>query len=379
MPRYPSSSNRHRRPRPIPPAERIPSPLRGDTWLRGNPRLRGKTGAVAGQDTTNGRDVFHIRLASTATSTPRVLEVLAGSAGAINVTVIPASAFSPDGDVVECDLEPVVANEVIHRLRALGPLERGPISVSRAETAIIRSGHETLRPPVSDREVAPVWEVVDATIRANASYPFSFYGLLVSAGLLAAVGILTNSQILIVAAMVVGPEYNAILGVSLGITEGNRRPVRRGLIALGLGFALAVAATLVFATVIHGTGQTPRDYLLGFRPVSDLISKPNLFSVIVAVVAGLVGVVSILEARANALIGVFISVTTIPAAAAMGVSAAYEQWSEMWGATEQLLLNVVILLAVGSVTLVVQRRFWKGRETRSRRIVAGDRPDPTTL
>ncbi len=316
--------------------------------------------------------MFHIRLASAATSTPRVLEVLAASAGAVNVTVIPASTFSPDGDVVECDLEPEVANEVIHRLQALGPLERGPISVNRAETAIIRTDQKTRRPLVSDREAAPVWEVVDATIRANASYPFSFYMLLISAGLLAAVGILTNSQILIVAAMVVGPEYNAILGVSLGITERNRRPVRRGLVALGVGFGLAVVVTFLFATVIHGIGQTPRDYLLGFRPVSDLISKPNLFSVIVAVVAGFVGVVSILEARANALIGVFISVTTIPAAAAMGLSAAYEQWSEMWGATEQLLLNVVILLAVGVGTLVVQRRFWKGRESKSSLRTAGE-------
>ena len=93
---------------------------------------------------------------------------------------------------------------------------------------------------------------------------------------------------------------------------------------------------------------------------------------VVAVVAGIVGVVSILEARANALIGVFISVTTIPAAAAMGVSAAYGQWSETWGATEQLLLNVVILLAVGVAALVVQRRFWKSRESKSRRREAGE-------
>ena len=310
--------------------------------------------------------MYHIRLASAATSTTRVMEVLTASGGAINVTVIPASSHSLDGDVVECDLEPEVANEVIHRLRALGPLERGPIAVNRADVAVITADRGMRRRPVSDREIAPVWEVVDATIRSNATYPISFYALLMSAGLLAAVGILTNSQILIVAAMVVGPEYNAILGAALGITERNRRPVRRGLIALSLGFGLAIVVTLLFTLVIHGLGQTPRDYMLGFRPVSDLISQPNLFSVVVAVVAGMVGVVSILEARTNALIGVFISVTTIPAAAAMGVSAAYGQWHETWGATEQLLLNVFILLVVGVAALIVQRRFWTNRAARSR-------------
>ena len=67
------------------------------------------------------------------------------------------------------------------------------------------------------------------------------------------------------------------------------------------------------------------------RPVADLINTPNVFSVIVAVLAGIVGVVSLTEARANALIGVFISVTTIPAAASVGVSIAYSSWGEAVG------------------------------------------------
>jgi uncharacterized hydrophobic protein (TIGR00271 family) len=187
--------------------------------------------------------------------------------------------------------------------------------------------------------------------------------LLLCAGLIAAVGILTNSQILIVAAMVVGPEYSAILGAALGITERHPRPVKRGLAALGVGFGMAVVATFLFSLVIRGAGQAPRDFLLGFRPVSDLISQPNLFSIVVAVIAGIVGVVSILQDRVSALIGVFISVTTIPAAAAMGLSAAFGQWREAWGATEQLVLNVAILLAVGVVALILQRRFWLSRQT----------------
>jgi uncharacterized hydrophobic protein (TIGR00271 family) len=310
-------------------------------------------------------------MASPPATTARVLEVLGTASGAVNVTVLPGSARFPTGDVVECDLPPEVANRVIHLLRDLGPAERGPITVDRMDTAVIRSHPELTGPSVRDHEIAPVWEVVDTTIRSNAVYPFSFYLLLISAGLLAAVGILTNSQILIVAAMVVGPEYNAILGAALGVTERNRRPVRRGLVALGIGFGLAVVVTYLFATLVHGTGRTPRDYYLGFRPVSDLISQPNLYSVVVAVVAGFVGVASILQARVSGLIGVFISVTTIPAAAAMGVSASYRQWGEAWGATEQLALNVVILLVVGVATLVVQRRFWMRREAMGRPAAAG--------
>jgi uncharacterized membrane protein len=97
------------------------------------------------------------------------------------------------------------------------------------------------------------------------------------------------------------------------------------------------------------------------RPVADLINKPNVFSVIVAVLAGVVGVVSLTEARANALIGVFISVTTIPAAASAGVAVAYSSWGEAGGSLLQLLLNVVLLVVVGAAGLSAQRAIWRGR------------------
>jgi hypothetical protein len=73
--------------------------------------------------------------------------------------------------------------------------------------------------------------------------------------------------------------------------------------------------------------------------VSNLINTPNVFSVVVATpLAGIVGVVSLVEARTGALIVVFISVTTIPAAADIGVSARSRTGAKR-GSLIQLLLN----------------------------------------
>lgn len=184
---------------------------------------------------------------------------------------------------------------------------------------------------------------------------------LVIAGLIGAVGILTNSQILIVGAMVVGPEYGAIMATALGFAHKDRRPVLAGLSALTFGFAIASAATLTFGLIVRWSGHTPAAYRAGVRPVADFINSPNLFSIVVAVLAGVAGVVSLTEARANALIGVFISVTTIPAAADMGLSAAYAGWSQVGGSAVQLLANVVLLIAVGAAGLSLQRLIWRAR------------------
>ena len=113
-----------------------------------------------------------------------------------------------------------------------------------------------------------MWELVEARIRSDAVYAPSFYILLAIAGLIGAVGILTNSQILIVGAMVVGPEYNAIMGVALGIDQRARRPVLRGLLALLAGFTAAMFVTLLFGLAIRWSGHTPRLYSIGVRPVS---------------------------------------------------------------------------------------------------------------
>jgi uncharacterized membrane protein len=84
----------------------------------------------------------------------------------------------------------------------------------------------------------------------------------------------------------------------------------------------------------------------------------------VAVLAGIVGVVSLTEARVGSLIGVFISVTTIPAAANIGVSLAFSSWSQAGGSALQLLLNVVLLIAVGAAGLSAQRNIWRRRAPR---------------
>jgi uncharacterized hydrophobic protein (TIGR00271 family) len=170
---------------------------------------------------------------------------------------------------------------------------------------------------------------------------------------------LTNSQILIVGAMVVGPEYGAILSLASGVTRRDPARMRSSAAALAIGFALAVAAALLLALVIRAASLEPTAYALGVRPVSNLIDTPNWFSFIVALLAGVVGVVSLTEARSATLIGVFISVTTIPAASDTGVALAFGNGSEAAGSVLQLLLNVTVLTAVAIAGIPVQRAIWR--------------------
>jgi len=303
--------------------------------------------------------MLHVRVVSPPRHTGQLVETLSAMPGVQNLVVLASTARRPEGDAVVFDVRDGAANPVFATLRELDLDREGVIAVHRVDATLDHSASPAKRSGYLAPEVAPVWEMVEATIRSGAVYPPSFYVLLTIAGMIGAAGILTNSQILIVGAMVVGPEYNAIIAVALGLTKRDRGAVRAGLLALLWGLLAAVLMTLAFGLIIRALGVTPTKYLVGVRPVADLINTPNLFSVVVAVLAGIVGVVSLTEARANALIGVFISVTTIPAAASIGVSVAYGSWPEARGSLFQLLLNVVLLIGVGAAGLRAQRAIWR--------------------
>jgi uncharacterized hydrophobic protein (TIGR00271 family) len=303
--------------------------------------------------------MLHVRLVTPAEVTPRVVGSLAGDAGVLNLVVLPAAAQRPAGDAIQFDVTNASAGPVLAQLQMLGLDPDGPVAVDSVDATIAAPCRDRAYRRTYHGEHAPVWPMVEARIEEDAEYAPSFFALLGFAGLIAACGILTNSQILIVGAMVVGPEYSAIVAVALGLDRRNWQAVRKGLMVLLIGFLLAIVVTTIFALCIRGSGRTPALYLDGFRPVSDLINSPNLFSVVVAVVAGIVGVVSLTLSKAGALIGVFISITTIPAAADIGVSTAYGGWSEAGGSALQLLLNVGLLIIVGALALRGQRRIWR--------------------
>jgi hypothetical protein len=167
---------------------------------------------------------FHVRLVSLPHRTNDLVESLAADVGVSNLLVLPGAAREPDGDAVQFDVQPRSANSVFENLQTFQHDHSGTVAVEYLDANLGEEATPASKHFLVQRDIPPVWEVVEARIRPDAIYAPSFYILLAIAGLIGAVGILTNSQILIVGAMVVGPEYNAIMGVALGIDKRARRP-----------------------------------------------------------------------------------------------------------------------------------------------------------
>jgi uncharacterized hydrophobic protein (TIGR00271 family) len=208
---------------------------------------------------------------------------------------------------------------------------------------------------------AVIWEELTSHTSESAELSGSFLTFIVIAGLIAGVGILLNSPVLIVGAMVVGPEFGPLAGLSVALVERRREFARRSLMALGVGFPVGIVLACLATLVFKSTGIAPDDFVPGDHELTGFISHPDFFSFSVAFMAGVVGMLSLTNAKSGALVGVLISVTTIPAASNIGVAAAYGDWGEAGGAAAQLAINLTSIVLAGVLTLFVQRRYYIAR------------------
>jgi uncharacterized hydrophobic protein (TIGR00271 family) len=297
---------------------------------------------------------MHVRVVSPNHRTDNLLQALASVPNVVNLVVVHDAALEPAGDLVMIDLPNESVNGLVDLLRARGLDRTGSITVERAGVVLSHAARSAeARAPGRSSE-AVVWAEVEARAKTDSELTVSFALMLVLATLIAAVGILTDSVVLIIGAMVIGPEYGPLVAVAFAIFRRDRREALVAGRTLGVGLVIAIAVTFVFAAVVRALDATPDLYDAGVRPLTQFISHPDWWSVVVATLAAFAGTLSLIQVRSSALVGVFISVTTIPAAANVAVAAANARGSEAWGALGQLSLNMAVIVVVGAITFGVE-------------------------
>jgi uncharacterized hydrophobic protein (TIGR00271 family) len=173
----------------------------------------------------------------------------------------------------------------------------------------------------------------------------------------------------VVGAMVLGPEFGPLAAVAVGAVLGRGDLVRRGSVALGLGFPLAMAVTAGAALLFDATGLLSTDQLNTLDQV-DFVYEVGPFSLIVALLAGAAGMLSLTSAKSSALVGVFISVTTVPAAAFASVALVEGRLDQAAESALQLGVNLVGIVLAAAAVLMLSRRA-AHRRGEGRRLSAG--------
>lgn len=310
--------------------------------------------------------MVHMRIVVPGAKAERVTDLLEASDAVSSLARLEAAARKPAGDVILCDVAREEASVLIEDLRELGVDEEGSISIEEVATQLSRPAERAERAAGGLAGDAVVWEEVESRTSEATELNANFLAFIVLACLIASVGVMLGQPILIVGAMVVGPEFGPLAGICVAIVQRRAAVALRSLTALAVGFPVGISAAFAFSLLAKAAGLVEPSFDLDDHPLTAFISEPNEFSFFVALFAGTAGVLSLTSAKSGALVGVLISVTTIPAAAAIGVAAAYGDWHDWWGAIAQLAINLTAILIAGTVTLLLQDRVYQRRRRHHR-------------
>jgi uncharacterized hydrophobic protein (TIGR00271 family) len=308
--------------------------------------------------------MIHLRLVVPHDLAKRVLDLLCASPATLSVVLLENAARKPEGDVILVDVAREDASVIISDLKELEVHHRGTIAMEEVDSAISDAAVAAEKAAHGSPSDAVVWEQVEARTSEETELSFSFVAFMVIAMLIGGVGVINDSTILIVGAMVVGPEFGPLAAFCVALVQKRPNLARRSILALAVGFPVGIALTFAATLVGKWIGIGPETLADSTQKLTSFISHPDWYSPIVAVLAGTAGMLSLTSAKSGALVGVLISVTTIPAAANIGVASAYADWNDVEGAAIQLGVNLLAIVAAGIATLYVQRRYYMSRRKR---------------
>ena len=243
----------------------------------------------------------------------------------------------------------------------------GTVHLDPVRTWLSAAGLEAQHRAPGSSADAVVWADVTQQAYEESELNWTYVSFMTLATLLASIAIVLDSPILVIGSMVLGPEFVAIAALGLALVRRRSGLFVRAARTLTIGFAVAIALTFGASLLARALGWVTLADVTAERPGTDFIYSPDKWSFIVALIAAAAGVLSLTSAKVGGLSGVFISVTTVPAAGNIALAGAFGAWSEVAGSAAQLGVNILGMVLAGWLTLTVQQRLWTRRPTTWRR------------
>ncbi|OBK22409.1 DUF389 domain-containing protein [Mycobacterium asiaticum] len=309
--------------------------------------------------------MLHLRVIAPTESTDSVLEVLRREVGVTHIVVHREAALDPRGDEITADVARESANDVIDELKALGLKRQGAITLDVVDTVVSTAAYRAEREAEGDPADAVIWDELAERTREESALNATYLSFLSLACLIAAVGVVTDSPVTVVGAMVVGPEFGPLAALAVAIVRRRGYLARRAALALVVGFPLAMCVTAITVLGGEAVGWIRLGTIRQLHQV-DFIFQVGPLSFVVALLAGAAGMLSLVSAKSSALVGVFISVTTVPAAGFAVVAATVGDWQIAEQSATQLGVNLAGIVLAGVLVLWVYLRTGSRRRPQRR-------------
>jgi hypothetical protein len=210
--------------------------------------------------------MLHLRLITPAEKTDAAVRLIDGTIGTTHLCVLPGAARNPSGDVVLCDVAREAADDLLSGLQRLGLDTTGSIAVENIDLSLSERADKAEKEAPGESADAVLWEHLSEATHEESTLSVTYLAFITLATMIAACGVVLDNAILIVGAMAVGPEFGPLAGISTAAVQRRPRLALRSLIALLVGFAVAMAVTVLFSLFMDAVGLFSQEQLDADRP-----------------------------------------------------------------------------------------------------------------
>jgi len=182
-----------------------------------------------------------------------------------------------------------------------------------------------------------------ASVARDARLDKKFLLLIILASAIATLGLLQSSTAVVIGAMLVSPLMGPIMGVGFGLATIESNLIRRSLVTLAAGMAVAVLVAML---------------IIWLSPINDVTpelrarTQPTLLDLGVAVVGGIAGVYAIMRKLSGVMVGVAIATALVPPLSTVGFGLVTGRPDFALGAALLFLTNT---LAIAFAATIVAR------------------------
>ncbi len=169
--------------------------------------------------------------------------------------------------------------------------------------------------------------------------------LVVLAAIVAALGLMRDSEVILVGSMVIAPLLGPQLALSFAGVMGERTLLRQALRTMLCSMLLGIIASALIGLCIAVDTQAA---------AIQQRTSPDVLDLVLALAAGAAGTLCYTMGQATAVVGVMVAAALMPPLAAAGLLVGHGEWRPALGALALLASNVIGINAAGMAVCVYQ-------------------------
>jgi uncharacterized hydrophobic protein (TIGR00271 family) len=163
------------------------------------------------------------------------------------------------------------------------------------------------------------------------------------AGAVATAGLLLDSAIVIVGAMVIAPFVGTLMAASVGVVVDDDEMFVESFVTQVIGLTTAYLGAALVSVLVQRSGTVSPALVVGRLDQVSLFQTPNVLAIAIAICAGAAGALALAENLPTAVAGVAVAAAIVPSVATSAIGLAWSRPQIALGALVLLLVNVVAI------------------------------------